>query len=317
MPSYFPIIEVPHDAALGPEQMGTKQKFWFRHQQLGECLFKRARPATGEDWSEKLACELAEVLGVPHARYELAQQDGHPGVVSPTFVPQEYDLIHGNELLGRVDPSYPTHVGENRYLRVPEHTLAKVLATLGELSLALPLGWAAPAEISSAIDVFVGFLALDAWIGNTDRHHENWAALTESRPRPGTTRALHLAPSYDHASCLGRELSDDQRARRLVSRDTRFTVEVYASKARSGLYARGEDARPLSPLDAFRLAAEQRSIAGRYWLGRLGALDERAIDEVLSRFPPSRMSEPARNFVVRLLKFNASQLALVAQRLPE
>ena len=38
----------------------------------------------------------------------------------------------------------------------------------------MPFEWKPIEGIVSALDVFVGYLLLDAWIGNTDRHHENW-----------------------------------------------------------------------------------------------------------------------------------------------
>lgn len=46
------------------EPMGSKPKFWFEHPSLGACLFKIARPSTGEDWSEKLAERFASFLGI-------------------------------------------------------------------------------------------------------------------------------------------------------------------------------------------------------------------------------------------------------------
>jgi len=45
-------------------------------------------------------------------------------------------------------------------------------------------------------------LALDAWVGNADRHQGNWS-LVESR---GGDRSF--SPMYDPATCLGVELQD-------------------------------------------------------------------------------------------------------------
>ncbi|MEG3898961.1 MULTISPECIES: hypothetical protein [unclassified Microcoleus] len=47
---------------------------------------------------------------------------------------------------------------------------------------------------------------LDAWIGNTDRHHENWG-FVEVRASKTPQVIAHLAPTYDYASSLGREHS--------------------------------------------------------------------------------------------------------------
>ena len=105
----FPVVEVPDDAANLPEQLGTKPKFWFGTKG-NRYLFKEVRPGTGEDWAEKVACELCEALGLPHAAYQLAIWRDCRGVVSPNFVPDGGILVHGNELLSRVDGSYPDKV---------------------------------------------------------------------------------------------------------------------------------------------------------------------------------------------------------------
>ncbi len=99
MSQLFPIITVPTDAAEATEAMGTKFKFWFHDPEFGYCLYKQARNNTGEDWAEKIASELCELLGLPHAKYELATWDGNCGTVSPSFVPVRGSLILGNEIL--------------------------------------------------------------------------------------------------------------------------------------------------------------------------------------------------------------------------
>lgn len=66
----FPVIEVPEDATQEEEQLGTKFKFWFNDPNLGNCLYKEARSNTGENWSEKIAAQLCELLGLPHAQID-------------------------------------------------------------------------------------------------------------------------------------------------------------------------------------------------------------------------------------------------------
>jgi len=100
----FPVITVPPDAANLPEQVGSKRKFWYEDKLK---LFKFVLGETGEDWSEKIACELCRLLGIPHAHYELGLWNGQRGVVSETFVPPEGRLILGNELLARIVEDYP------------------------------------------------------------------------------------------------------------------------------------------------------------------------------------------------------------------
>src|SRR4051794_12246129 len=81
--STFSIVEVPRHSAESIEQLGTKPKFWFVHSKLGRCLCKLSRANTGEDWSEKVAAEIAAALGLPCAAYELGLYEGQNCVVSP------------------------------------------------------------------------------------------------------------------------------------------------------------------------------------------------------------------------------------------
>jgi hypothetical protein len=84
MSDEFPIIIVTPQAyeLSNQEAMGSKYKFWFEHPELGRCLYKQARLDLGEDWAEKVASELCELLGIPHANYELAAtSEGNLGVV--------------------------------------------------------------------------------------------------------------------------------------------------------------------------------------------------------------------------------------------
>ena len=101
----FPIIDISDWTKLTPEQMGTKPKFWCLDPQGAGCLFKESRSHSGEHWSEKLAAEIAEELGLPHARIELAISHGKAGTLSKTFLdnPVLSSLEHGNELLFRHD----------------------------------------------------------------------------------------------------------------------------------------------------------------------------------------------------------------------
>ncbi|WP_172435571.1 HipA domain-containing protein, partial [Escherichia coli] len=93
-------------------------------------------------------------------------------------------------------PNYPQDCKD-----LSQHTIDNISKAMGNTSLNLPIDWTPPEKISQVIETFVGYLLLDAWIGNTDRHHENWAFISLGEK-------IYLAPTYDHASSMGRELSD-------------------------------------------------------------------------------------------------------------
>ncbi len=228
---------------LTPDHRGPARKFWFTRTDDTRWLFKYSRPQTGEHWSEKVAAEIGAQLGIPVARVELAMCDGLPGACSQSFLSDESALVHGNELLQEVDQTYPV----TQLRGVSKHTVDAVFEQLSNVDP--PIG--SPSTLSAA-DCFVGYLLLDALIGNGDRHHENWAVIHDTAGR-------RLAPSYDHASSLGRELLDEARVIRLGGADRDRTLDRYAARATSAFYAR--------PADAKRSARSTRS-APRHGFGQ-------------------------------------------------
>ncbi len=301
----FPVLIITEaDYELSKnETMGSKYKFWFQHHSLGRCLYKQARFSLGEDWAEKVAAELCELLGLPHAIYELAETwEGNRGVVSPYFLPSGGTLVHGNEVLTPIVPNYPTSVTYG----ASQHTIDIVLRVIEADNLNLPIGWAVPSGIQTAVEVFVGYLLLDAWIGNGDRHHENWGFV---RNKAATnTETIHLAPTYDHASCLGRDLSDEQRQKR--------SVEAYANKCFSAFYSSIDDKKPLKTFDVFGKIQERYPNAAQVWLSRLESVSRANILEIFNRIPKNRISTIAIEFAVNILEFNQRRLLDLGELLP-
>ena len=313
MIALFETVNIPTDAPESPEALGSKPKFWFQHEELGLCLYKMARPGTGEDWSEKAAEQLAGFLGLPHARYELASWRSPQtswqthGVLTPTLVPPTGRLILGNELLVAKVRGYQS-AGEAARYRNSQHTLNVALELIGTAEAGLPPGWDAPAGIETTIDLFTGYLLLDAWIGNTDRHHENWAFIEQGTGLPGCSPVRSLAPTFDHASCLGRNESDVNREKRLYGADKRYSVVAYTAKTRSAFYSAETDIRPLTTLEAFRLVATAHPWAARAWLSRPDQVTEKDVQGMFLRFPEQCLSPLASAFAQALLRENKRRL---------
>ena len=57
----------------------------------------------------------------------------------------------------------------------------------------------------SLLTDFARLLAFDGWIGNADRHQENWGVITAA------DGSIRLAPMFDPASCLGAELQEGNK----------------------------------------------------------------------------------------------------------
>ena len=298
-PEPFPVIEISPNTTHSLEPLGTKAKFWFQEPGKQPSLFKEGRPGMGENWAEKIACEVAQLLGLPHAHYDLACYARRQGVVSPSFVPPEGALIHGNEVLEFTNPDYKTV----SHYRSRQHTIGRIYAALREPFIAMPMYWPTPASLATAFDVFVGYLLLDALIGNTDRHHENWGLIWTPKEEQ-----ISLAPTFDHASSMGRNESDEKREARLTTRDKGFGIAAFAAKARSAIYHAQSDTRPMMTMEAFHAAAHITPPAGQYWLNRLDAMDVTSLKDCLDRLPPEFATDMARRFALELMKTNRERL---------
>ncbi len=290
----FEIVNVPEGISDLPEQLGTKFKFWYRGEDSCHYLFKEGRPGTGENWAEKVACEICELLTLPHAHYELAKCGDRKGVVSKKFVPDDGRLVHGNELLVSRNTSYPS----GKFFKVSEHTLRVVLAIMKSDTVYPPLNWEKVGEVNSALCVFIGYLMLDAWVANQDRHHENWALIRTSDNK------THLAPTYDHASSLGRNESDEERKIKLTTNDHRRHIDYYVTRAKSAFYSQGRTAKQLTTLEAFVSAGKSDKKAAISWLDKIDSIDEKQTFEILNLIPIAEISNEAKEFAHRLLCLN-------------
>ena len=286
----YPVINVEADWAEENEEMGAKTKFWYRNpDDESRWLFKHPRPNSGEHWAEKIAERVANIMEIPHGEVDLAVFEGARGSASKSFVRDDEEIFHGNQILERTVTNYEA----STRFRQSDHTLGAVLHGLDDIS-------ESPKAADRAKRRFAEYMMLDALIGNTDRHHQNW----------GIVRKLEedewfgpLAPSYDHASSLGRELLDSARDRHLSD-----GVERYAERGRGGIYWNRNDRRAPSPLRLAIMAAERYPDMFVPALKKLDGVSESDIVRVVNRIPDGWMSESAVCFAIALMRYNLAKI---------
>jgi hypothetical protein len=290
-------IDVTEWEPADEEPLGTKPKQWLRDGGGVLWLWKQSTLQNdarhgpyrkGDDWSEVVAGRVGKRLGMSVAEVELATRGDQFGVISRSvLIGDGESLVHGNEMLSEIGVG-----GRDPHDRTG-YTIEAVARALEGVEP--PIG--SPGELIAAFDWFAGYLILDALIGNTDRHQDNWATIRGPGPR-------RLAPSFDHASCLGFLLSDQERQERLEG-STNRTVAAFAAGARTKF-----EGSP-APIDAVRAAVR---IAGGdakdHWLGAVDAVPDLA--DCLTDIPDDRMSATAKAFASGLYTVNHS---VVSQRL--
>ena len=222
------------------------------------------------------------------------------GVVTDSFVPRRCRLVAGNELLSKLHPDYQM---QQRYQR-RQHTVRVFLAIGTDSRIEPPSGYHSSAAVTTAADWMVGYLMLDCLIGNQDRHDENWGVIV----CPEKPARITLAPTYDHASSLGRNETDKKRRFRLMTKDDGASIESFASKARSAFYEHTDAKKTMTTLEAFRLGARLRRAAARSWLERVSNIGSDDFEAIFHQVPLSLISEPAIEFALRMLEANKARL---------
>lgn len=291
METEFRVIQITAEMIRADEQMGSKDKFWVElpdQQGGGRWLFKEPRSTPGniEHVAEKLAQEIASLLKVPCARIELGEFGQRRGTLSRSVLGEGESLVHGNEIIaGRVD-------GYDRKAkrRSTNHTFERVCAGISE---------ACAGRRDEDLTQFAGYLILDAVIGNTDRHHENWAVLRRDPPPPISYR---LAPSFDHASSLGRELQDHRRL--LLLKEKR--VGDYLRQGEGAVYLTELGEQPIAPITLVEKLYPSHPALFNGWLAALVHVTADHLDSIIQKVPENWASSPQRDFA-RAMVLEAKQ----------
>lgn len=301
----YEIVDVSKFATDEVEPLGTKSKYWFSDSKGVSYLFKSIETYDsnnqlvsrgGEDWAEKISCEIAKALSIPCADYELANNGKTRGVITKNFImaPNAY-LVTGNEILKNFSPPTPVTGQKNNERQNVMH----IHTLLRRLVRHKPPGFNSLAGIKSAADFFTGYLLLDALISNQDRHSENWGLVVTGHGR------FHLAPTFDHAASLARNESEENKEKRLHSPDIGQQVSTYVKRAKSYFYLRNNR---LKTLQAFEYFGVLNPSAALRWLEQLSGLTPEIMRAIIEPVPEEIMSNVSKKFALEMLLCNRSNM---------
>lgn len=236
-----------------------------------------------DDISELLVHRLATEVGVPTAEVRLVSRDGIPGSVSRDVRPRrEWELQSGDTMLSEF-VGYLSCAGDERPKNRIGHSLDNIWRLLDDVR--------GPDGTGEAAAVFAGYLVLDAWVANTDRHAINWAVLLD----PTGTQPSRLAKSFDHGTAFGSGIADDQ----LPAQDAR-------KFCRRGWAVRFENGRGTSLVDLAQDAVLRAGGDGLQWVEVLHAVEQERVQAIVDAVPG--MSDARRRFTLEVLTENRRRL---------
>jgi HipA-like protein len=303
---FYRVYDVTGATTDRPETLGTKEKFWLMPSPGMELtiiawLFKIGRPNTGENWAEKACCEILRHLKMPCATYEFAKHKQDQGVISQQFVSANTQFVPANMLLESVVRGYDGTLT----FRQRKYQVSTPFNLIKARSIIPPLKAEERYSNLSAAEMFVGYLLFDVLVGNTDRHAENWGVIVDysDRYNPGYS----LSPTFDHASSLGRELSDDARRRRLTTPDVRGTVAAYCDKARSAFYG-PKSTKTMLQSEVIEELIRLEPKALSFWARTFSDVPSEVYRDIFHRIDPGLISQDAIEFSLAMLAYNSKMI---------
>ena len=327
------------------ENRGSRKKYWLPidgERDLWLLKFPRPHRGQGEHWAEKIAAEVGHLVGIDCARVDLARSGDELATICEGFdptiwydywyefgeFPSEIGLLGADE----VEKTPPSLSSLSKYSELL-HNLGPVFWP-GSLVLAsaiqeydpetTEIGYALHSvkNIQHAIANVVrmnrvdentlsdallsklySYFLLDGLIGNTDRHHDNWMLKYENRTGNGE---LTVAPSFDHGSSLGRQLSDKSRQYKI--RNEEVLEYLHSPKPTRRLFWDENPQPDRSPLAIACLINQREPHLTRRVMDRIGCVRDAAFRSIVDRIPSEFMTVPAKDFAYQVLVTSRREL---------
>ncbi|MDH8678153.1 HipA domain-containing protein [Fusibacter bizertensis] len=182
-----------------PYGSGASEKHWLVNEETNEKgIFKFPKiqynkKTTGEHLAEKLAYEIAKCIGVSSARVDLGQYQGRVGSMSYMILNSDEELIEGIQYITKIYPNYDSDKFKDS-LTGDIYSIQMIMDSL--------------IDLGDKSRKFIEIPLFDCLIGNSDRHHSNWAIIKNRK-----TGKSKFSPVYDNGSSLccyvNREKIDD------------------------------------------------------------------------------------------------------------
>jgi hypothetical protein len=287
----FPVTKISAEIFGGATaiRIGAAEKYRIDLPGSGAVVLKNDDESLNGAWVEKITCELAKLMGIPAARYELAEfLDNRKAIISFDYLQPNYLEQSGKMLLGH-------HFEQNKY----SYTIEAVLTVIDANEILLPRDFEV-AEIVTAADLLAGYLIFDYWVDNIDRHHENWGIQIDV-----VTGNKELLPTYDHGLSLGFLLFDEECLGLSPANHVQNQSSAFS----------GDRGRSLSMNAMLVEVVSLRPLAAKVWIDRIASVGEAVVVDLFARIPDGWVSAEKKQFAISLLEFNRQQLVSVYNEL--
>lgn len=220
--------------------------------------------------SEKIACEIAKVIGYRCADIELAKdQDGDLCVLNYSFLKPDESLI---------EFASEASISQNGYDRKEKYTIQGIKRILDIVDEKL-------------YSEFIGLQVFDALIGESDRHEENWGYV-----RSNKSGNIIFAPFYDNGDSLMHNINDVQ-IEECTNDEAKFLRYINKSKTKI-LDNNGHKIKHFQLIDYL---ITENPIFLREELQKTKNLTDDIIKEIIYRIPDEYLPERHKKILQRYI----------------
>jgi len=256
---------------------GTRAKHWIIHPETEHhYLFKIPTTNTGEAWAEKVSSDIGKAMGLSMMDVELAKREDTVGILAKNFITkqEQEELFEGGDLFFTVAEDF------DRY-HLKYYDFFNIVKVLSEYQLD---------------NDFIKIPVFDAFIGNQDRHCDNWGIIDGKN-------GYRLSPIYDNGSSLGFQLTEARIKKMFLDRNM---FKAYSNRSFT-LIGLPEKKKPRY-LELLSVIRDNYPFEVKEAIGQIGSVNRQLIEEILESIPEEIMSVTYKDWVIRLLIYRKEWL---------
>lgn len=273
------------------EGSGRSEKIWLRNpdtEQTGLFKFKKD-VGTTDHVSECVAYDLACLLDIPCAKFELGTYNDREGSISYNIIKENDEiLIEGIYFITVFYPGYDSEkfidaeTGDRYSIEMIIKSIEKIVQ----------------------LDGFLKMLIFDYLIGNTDRHQSNWAIVLKKDE-------MKWSPLYDNSSSLCAYVKE-QQIKSYLGKDKVRWLSLVDTKSKSLIRCTAEDESRPTHLEVLKYIKDNYYEETYKFVEKIIFLmTEEKISVILKKYLETELSEDRKELIMKYLLWKVEKMKKV------